>query len=53
MYDAVTGSVEVYNHHGMLLGRTKVDSDDVVVNMVWIDKCYISLVATKSTGLSL
>ncbi|KPI37663.1 Gluconolactonase [Cyphellophora attinorum] len=42
VYGAVTGSVDVFDEYGTLLGRIKVDKDDVAVNMVWVgDHLYI------------
>jgi len=35
VYGAVTGSVDVFDKHGMLIGRIKVATDDVAVNMAW------------------
>ncbi|KAL4894300.1 hypothetical protein BDV59DRAFT_207308 [Aspergillus ambiguus] len=37
VYGAVTGSVDVYNSNGTLLGRIKVADGDVAVNMAWVD----------------
>ncbi|THC97635.1 hypothetical protein EYZ11_002861 [Aspergillus tanneri] len=35
VYAAVTGSVDIFDRHGTLLGRTKVAAGDVAVNMAW------------------
>lgn len=37
VYGAVTGSVDVFDRDGTLLGRIKVDKNDVAVNMVWVE----------------
>lgn len=37
VYGAVTGSVDVFDSDGTLLGRIKVDKDDVAVNMAWVE----------------
>lgn len=37
VYGAVTGSVDIYNDDGTLLGRIKVADGDVAVNMAWVD----------------
>jgi gluconolactonase len=35
VYGAVVGAVDVFDKAGTLLGRIKVDKDDVAVNMAW------------------
>ncbi|KAL3480562.1 hypothetical protein BJX99DRAFT_266465 [Aspergillus californicus] len=35
VYGAVVGGVDVFDRHGTLLGRIKVDTDDTAVNMAW------------------
>ncbi|KAL4915058.1 hypothetical protein BDW62DRAFT_219705 [Aspergillus aurantiobrunneus] len=35
VYGAVVGAVDVFDRAGTLLGRIKVDRDDVAVNMAW------------------
>ncbi|KAE8312256.1 hypothetical protein BDV41DRAFT_577879 [Aspergillus transmontanensis] len=37
VYAAVTGSVDVYDSCGTLLGRIKVADGDVAVNMAWVE----------------
>jgi gluconolactonase len=42
VYGAVTGGVDVFDKEGTLIGKIKVDTDDVAVNMVWVkDWLYI------------
>ncbi|KAJ9649899.1 hypothetical protein H2198_010774 [Neophaeococcomyces mojaviensis] len=36
VYGAVTGGVDVFNKDGTLIGRIKVNEDDVAVNMAWV-----------------
>lgn len=36
VYGAVTGSVDVFDEEGTLIGRIKVAQDDVAVNMAWV-----------------
>ncbi|KAL2802938.1 hypothetical protein BJX63DRAFT_440493 [Aspergillus granulosus] len=38
VYGAVVGGVDVFDAAGTLLGRIKVDADDVAVNMAWAGK---------------
>ncbi|KAL2784100.1 hypothetical protein BJX66DRAFT_330197 [Aspergillus keveii] len=38
VYGAVVGAVDVFDQVGTLLGRIKVDADDVAVNMAWAGK---------------
>lgn len=43
LYAGVTGSVDVFDSTGLLIGRIKVDKDDVAVNMAWVeDWLYIA-----------
>jgi gluconolactonase len=42
VYGGVTGSVDVFDQHGTLVGKIKTDADDVAVNMQWVnDWLYI------------
>lgn len=36
VYGGVTGSVDVWNKEGTLIGKMKVAADDVAVNMAWV-----------------